>query len=118
MSCGVGHRLGSDLALLWLWHRLAAVAQIRPLAWETSICCGYGPKKTKRQKKERKKQTNNGAAMERDPGSPSSPTQVKDGNFRLSPRFLELRPVTAAPTNQEKHMHIVEDHEDSDPLPK
>ena len=26
----VGHRLGSDLALLWLWCRLAAV----PLAWE------------------------------------------------------------------------------------
>ena len=24
MSCGVGHRLGLDLALLWLWHRPAA----------------------------------------------------------------------------------------------
>jgi len=23
MSCGVGHRHGLDLALLWLWHRLA-----------------------------------------------------------------------------------------------
>ena len=34
MSCGVGHRCGSDSALLWLWCRLAAVAQIRPLAWE------------------------------------------------------------------------------------
>ena len=29
---GVGHRLGLDLALLWLWHRLAAVAPFRPLA--------------------------------------------------------------------------------------
>ena len=28
MSCGVGHRHGSDPALLWLWHRLAAVAHI------------------------------------------------------------------------------------------
>ena len=35
MSCGVGRRLGLDLALLWLWRRLAAVAPIRPLAWET-----------------------------------------------------------------------------------
>ena len=34
MSCGVGRRRGSDPALLWLWHRLAAIAPIRPLAWE------------------------------------------------------------------------------------
>ena len=34
MSCGVGHRCSSDLALLWLWRRLAAEALIRPLAWE------------------------------------------------------------------------------------
>ena len=34
MSCGVGHRLGSDLSLLWLWCRPAAVDPIRPLAWE------------------------------------------------------------------------------------
>ena len=24
MSCGVGHRRGSDPELLWLWHKLAA----------------------------------------------------------------------------------------------
>ena len=34
VSCGVGHRHGWDLALLWPWHRLAAVAPIQPLAWE------------------------------------------------------------------------------------
>ena len=34
MSCGVGPRRGSDLALLWLWYRLAAVALLRPLTWE------------------------------------------------------------------------------------
>ena len=34
MSCGVSQRRGSDLALLWLWRRLAAIAPIRPLAWE------------------------------------------------------------------------------------
>ena len=33
-DCGVGRRCGSDLALPWLWCRLAAVALIRPLAWE------------------------------------------------------------------------------------
>ena len=34
MSCGLGHRCGSDPALLWLWFRLAAVALIQPLTWE------------------------------------------------------------------------------------
>ena len=34
MSCGVGHRCGSDLASLWLWYRPAAKAPIQPLAWE------------------------------------------------------------------------------------
>ena len=31
VSCGVGHRLGSDLILLWLWRRPAAAAPIGPL---------------------------------------------------------------------------------------
>ena len=35
MGCGVGRRHISDLALLWLWCRPAAVAPIRPLAWES-----------------------------------------------------------------------------------
>ena len=34
MSCGVGCRHGSDLALLWLWLWPAATAAIRLLAWE------------------------------------------------------------------------------------
>ena len=34
VSCGVGDRRGSDLALLWLWGRPAAKAPIRLLAWE------------------------------------------------------------------------------------
>ena len=34
VSYGVGHRHGSDPALLWLWCRLAAIALIQPLAWE------------------------------------------------------------------------------------
>ena len=43
MSCGVGRRHGSDLSLLWLWPRLAAIAPIQPLA----TCPGCSPKKTK-----------------------------------------------------------------------
>ena len=34
MSCGVDRRRGSDPKFLWLWHRPAAAAPIRPLALE------------------------------------------------------------------------------------
>ena len=37
MSCGVGRRHGSDLALLWLWCRPTAVASIGPLALESHV---------------------------------------------------------------------------------
>ena len=40
VSCGVGHRHGMDPAFLWLWHRPAAVALIRPLAWELPYTAG------------------------------------------------------------------------------
>ena len=49
MKCSVGLRCGSDLVWLWLWCQMTAAAPIQPLAW-TSICCGFGPKKTERQK--------------------------------------------------------------------
>ena len=47
MSCGVGHRYGSDLVLLWLWHRSAAAAPISPLAWELPCAAGAALKKKK-----------------------------------------------------------------------
>ena len=56
MSCGVGHRLGLDLALLWLWCRRAAVALIRLLAWELPYAMGAALKRPKGKKKKRKKE--------------------------------------------------------------
>ena len=54
MSCGVGHRHGSDPMLLWLWRRLVATAPIRPLAWEPPDAAGAAQRnRKKRQKKER-----------------------------------------------------------------
>ena len=44
MSCGVGHGCGSDLALLWLWRKLAATAPIRTLAWEPPYAAGVALK--------------------------------------------------------------------------
>ena len=54
MSCGVGHRCGLDLALLWLWCRLAA-APIHPLTWELP----YAADAVLKSKKERKRKTKN-----------------------------------------------------------
>ena len=55
MSCGVGRRRGSDLALLWLWCRLAATAPIRPLAWEPPYAVETAQEKAKRQKDKKKR---------------------------------------------------------------
>ena len=49
---GVGGGCGSDLALLWLWHRLAAVALIQTLAWELPHALG-ATLKSKKQKRQR-----------------------------------------------------------------
>ena len=44
MSCGIGHRHGSDLVLLWLWCRPAAIALIQPLPWEPPYAMGVALK--------------------------------------------------------------------------
>ena len=51
MSCGAGHRLGLDLALLWLWHRPAATAPIQLLAWELPYATGVALKRPKQNKR-------------------------------------------------------------------
>ena len=47
VSCGVGHRCSSDLALPWLWRRPAATAPIGPLAWEPPYDVSAAPKRQK-----------------------------------------------------------------------
>ena len=47
LPCGVGRRHGSDLVWLWLWHRPAATAPIRPLAWEPPYAAGAALKTKK-----------------------------------------------------------------------
>ena len=55
VTCGVGRRVSSDLALPWLWHSLAAVALIPPLAWELTYVAGTVLKRQTDRKKEKKK---------------------------------------------------------------
>ena len=54
VSCGVGCRRGSDLALLWLWRRPAATAPIRLLVWEPPFVRGVALKRQKTGKKKKK----------------------------------------------------------------
>ena len=54
MSCGVGCRLGLDLALLWLWTKPVATAPIGPLAWEPPYAAGVALKRQKDQHKQTK----------------------------------------------------------------
>ena len=55
MSYGVGRRRGPDLALLWLWCGLAAVAPIQPLAWEPPYAADAALKEKEKEKKKKKR---------------------------------------------------------------
>ena len=44
------------LALLWLWHRLAATALTQPLAWEPSYASDAALKSLKKKKKKKKEE--------------------------------------------------------------
>ena len=57
MSCGESCIHGTDLMLLWLWHRMAAVALIRPLAREPPYAEGVALKKKKKKEKEKEKKS-------------------------------------------------------------
>ena len=48
MSCGVVHRCGLDMVLLWLWCRLAAVSPLGPLASEPPYAMGVALKSRKK----------------------------------------------------------------------
>ena len=52
MSCGVGHRCGWDLVLLWLWCNVSYSSDlIRPLAWELPYALSAALKRQKKKKK-------------------------------------------------------------------
>ena len=57
MSCGIGRRRGSDLALLWLLPRPVGTALIQPLAWDPpyAVSAALEEEKKKKKRKERKK---------------------------------------------------------------
>ena len=56
VSCGVDGKCSLDPTFLWLWHKLAAVAPIQPLAWELPYAAGAALKSEKKKKKKKKKE--------------------------------------------------------------
>ena len=56
LSCGVGCRYGWDPALLWLWRRPVATAQIQPLPWEPPDAVRVALEKAKNKNKQTNKQ--------------------------------------------------------------
>ena len=50
VSCSVACRRGLDHQLSWLWCKVAAVAPIRPLAWELPCAKGVALKREKKKK--------------------------------------------------------------------
>ena len=58
MSFGVGRRHGSDLVLLWLWHRPGATTPIRPLAWEPPYAARAAQEMAKRQQQQQQQKKN------------------------------------------------------------
>ena len=54
MNYGIGDRRGLDLALLWLWYRLAAAALIQSLAWKLPYVVGVALKRPKGGKKKKR----------------------------------------------------------------
>ena len=86
MSCGAGRRLGSDLVLLWLWCRLAAVAPIRPLAWEPPYGTGVALKRQKDKRKEKRREEEKkrkGKKRKEIPGVPAVAKWVRDPTLSL-----------------------------------
>ena len=47
--------LGSGMAWLWLWCRMAAITPIRPLVWEPPYAAGAALEKDEKTKKKKKK---------------------------------------------------------------
>ena len=54
MKRRASHRHSSDPVLLWLWHKLAAIPPIQPLAWELTYAIYVALKKKKKRERERK----------------------------------------------------------------
>ena len=73
MSCGIGRRQGSDLALQWLWHRLATTVLIRPLAWESPNSMSAALKRQNKTKQNKKNEVYSGVL-----GNPSHSTTNND----------------------------------------
>ena len=88
---------GSDLALLWLWCRPAAVALIRPLAWEPPYALGVALKRPKKKKKKKINRNEAICVINRKKKS-KHPVHIMKGQARMDGRWDVW---------QQSHLHII-----------
>ena len=81
MSCGIGHRHSSDLALLWQWLRPVAIALIRLLAWEPPHALGVALKRPKKKKKKKDSQVSGMSSWVDGDASYKMGTTTKERNY-------------------------------------
>ena len=83
VSYSIGHRHGSDLALLWLWCRLVATAPIQPLAWEPPYVSGVALKTQKTKKKKKVKRQSSLVAYQLGSSTVTAMAQVQSLAWEL-----------------------------------
>ena len=88
MSCGAGHRRGSDPAWLLLWYRLVTAAPIWPLAWELpNFYMLWGVGRPWRAKKKEKKKVKNVSLRQNLHTKEGKAKQENYEEMVLEPRF-------------------------------
>ena len=90
MSCGVGHRPGLDLVLLWLRCRLAATTPTGPLAGEPPYAAGGALKGFLKKQKKENLSSNNRADNSRITSSAQQSIKV---HYILLHAFLTSRTI-------------------------
>ena len=104
MSRGVGHRYGSDLELLWLWCKPAAMAPVLPLAIELPYAMGMAlkSKERKERKEERKKKRKKGREGGRGEGRKEGRIDLKKQKKLVRRRVLVISKRMEAKRNIRK----------------
>ena len=86
---------GLDPTLLWLWHRLAATAPIRPIAWEPP-----GPRNVKKTDRETDRQKDRKTDRQKDRKKDRKTDRQKDRKKRQTERKKETNKLIEKETRE------------------
>ena len=106
-SCGISHRGGSDLAVLWLWFRPAAAAPTQLLAWELPRATSTALKRQKKKKKKEREEEEEESKLPLTEWGEIFANHISDKGlvFRVHEEFLHINcKKTKNPTKNEQSM--------------